>query len=183
VALLERGGYVDFGKAGHDELHSQRTTVLGNAFGPDDEHYVRAARMGDSKEFRKVLPSEGDYGNVAACVGGGTQSYGAMAWRFMPQDFKMRSTYGAPEGSSLEDWPITYEDLEPYYERAEHEIGVSGKAKANPFEAPRKSGYPMPPRSAWDGIHSPSRWPLIPWNTAVARRVSCVHTASGSRVK
>jgi choline dehydrogenase-like flavoprotein len=145
VALLERGGYVDFGKAGHDELYSQRTTVLGNAFGPDDEHYVRTARMGDSKEFRKVLPSEGDYGNVAACVGGGTQSYGAMAWRFMPQDFKMRSTYGAPEGSSLEDWPITYEDLEPFYERAEHEIGVSGKAKANPFEAPRKNGYPMPP--------------------------------------
>ena len=38
----------------------------------------------------------------------------------------MRSTYGAPPGSSLEDWPISYDDLEPFYEKAEYEIGVSG---------------------------------------------------------
>ena len=57
----------------------------------------------------------------------------------------MRSTYGAPEGSTLEDWPISYDDLEPYYEKAEREIGVSGQAGANAFEAPRKSPYPMPP--------------------------------------
>ncbi len=38
----------------------------------------------------------------------------------------MRSTYGAPAGSSLEDWPISYDDLEPFYEKAEYEIGVSG---------------------------------------------------------
>ena len=73
-----------------------------------------------------VLPSEGAYQNNAACVGGGTLSYGAQAWRYMPQDFRMRSTYGAPEGSSLEDWPISYDDLEPFYEKAEYEIGVSG---------------------------------------------------------
>jgi len=82
---------------------------------------------------------------VAACVGGGTFGFGAMAWRYLEKDFRMRSTYGAPEGSTLEDWPISYQDLEPYYERAEWEIGVSGKAGANRFEAPRKKGYPMPP--------------------------------------
>jgi choline dehydrogenase-like flavoprotein len=144
VALLERGRRQKWEETGHDELRSQRTTVLGNAFGPDDEHHVRLVKLGDDKEFHRVLPSQGEYGNVAACVGGGTQSYGAMAWRFMPQDFRMRSTYGAPEGSSLEDWPIAYADLEPYYERAEWEIGVSGKAGANPFEGSRKKAYPMP---------------------------------------
>ncbi len=144
VALLERGRAQTFEESGHDELRSQRTTVLGNAFGPDDERNTRLVKLGDDPEFHSVLPSEGSYCNIAACVGGGTKSFGAMAWRFLEKDFRMRSTYGAPENSSLEDWPISYQDLEPYYERAEWEIGVSGKMGANHFEAPRKKGYPMP---------------------------------------
>ncbi len=144
VALLERGRSQQFSDTGHDELRSQRTTVLGNAFGPDDEHSVRLVRGADGKD-RRVLPSEGAYNNVAACVGGGTLSYGAMAWRYMEKDFRMKSTYGAPAGSTLEDWPLAYRDLEPLYTKAEWEIGVSGKAGANPFEPPRQKPYPMPP--------------------------------------
>jgi choline dehydrogenase-like flavoprotein len=145
VALLERGKRYRFAETDHDELRSQRTTVLGNAFGPDDERYKRLVKIGDDPQFRIVPASDGNYGNVAACVGGGTLSYGAMAWRFLEKDFRMRSTYGATEGSTLEDWPISYADLEPYYTRAEWEIGVSGKAGANPFEPPRSKPYPMPP--------------------------------------
>jgi choline dehydrogenase-like flavoprotein len=92
-----------------------------------------------------VYPSDGSYSNNAACVGGGTFSYGAMAWRFMEQDFRMRSTYGAVDGSTLEDWPIRYADLEPYYEKAEWELGVSGDDSGNPFKAPRRRPLPMPP--------------------------------------
>ncbi len=143
VVLLERGRWQTFDDHDHDELISQRTTVLGNAFGPDDERHRRVVRLGD--RFQTVLPSEGAYGNNAGCVGGGTLSYGAMAWRFMEQDFRMRSIYGCPEGSTLEDWPITYHDLEPFYEKAEQEIGVAGDADANPFQAPRRKPYPMPP--------------------------------------
>ena len=144
VALLERGRKQQFNDTGHDELRSQRTTVLGNAFGPADDRSVRQVQTADGK-FHEVLPSEGAYNNVAACVGGGTQSYGAMAWRYMEKDFQLRTVYGAPAGSSLEDWPITYHELEPYYTKAEWEIGVSGKAGANPFEPPRSKPYPMPP--------------------------------------
>ena len=143
VALLERGKRLRFADTGHDELRSQRTTVLGNAFGPDDERYVREV-IGADWRARAVLPSEGAYNNVAACVGGGTMSYGAMAWRYMEKDFRMKSDYGAPEGSTLEDWPITYHELEPFYVKAEWEIGVSGNAGANPFEGPRSKAYPMP---------------------------------------
>ena len=143
VALLERGRLQKFDETGHDELRSQRTTVLGNAFGPDDERYVREVQTGSG--WRHILPSEGAFNNVAACVGGGTFSYGAMAWRYMERDFRMRSTYGAPAGSTLEDWPISYQELEPYYTQAEWEIGVSGKAGANTFEPPRSKPYPMPP--------------------------------------
>ena len=143
VVLFERGRRQSFDDHDHDDLISQRVTVLGNAFGPDDERSRRVIKRGN--EWVTVLPSEDGYGNNASCVGGGTLSYGAMAWRFMRQDFRMRSTYGRPEGSTLDDWPISYDDLEPYYEKAEWEIGVSGDGDRNPFAAPRKTGYPMPP--------------------------------------
>lgn len=142
VALLERGRWHHFDDHDHDELISQRVTVLGNAFGPDDQRHRRVVKFGD--EWRTVLPSEPGYSNNAACVGGGTYSYGGQAWRFMEQDFRMKSTYGRPEGSTLDDWPISYQDLEPYYEKAEWEIGVSGD-QTDPHAAPRRRAYPMPP--------------------------------------
>src|SRR5579862_7362608 len=144
VVLLERGKWYTAFDCRKDDLRNQRTSVLGNAFGPDDERHPRVAV--DLKGRARLVRASGPgYSNNAACVGGGTLSYGAMAWRYMEQDFRMRSTYGAPENSTLEDWPISYQDLEPYYERAEWEIGVSGKAGANLFEAPRRKKYPMPP--------------------------------------
>jgi choline dehydrogenase-like flavoprotein len=66
-----------------------------------------------------------------------------MAWRYMPEDFRLKSIYGAVEGSTLDDWPITYDELEPYYEKAEWEIGVSGD-ETTPFAGPRHKPYPMP---------------------------------------
>ena len=144
VVLLERGKWYSPFDCRKDDLRNQRVPALGSAFGPDDERYVRV--FVDAKgEEHLVRPSDGDYHNNAACVGGGTFSYGALAWRYMEKDFRMRSTYGAVEGSTLEDWPISYDDLEPYYEKAEWEIGVSGDDTNNIFRAPRKKPLPMPP--------------------------------------
>jgi gluconate 2-dehydrogenase alpha chain len=94
-------------------------------------------------------------------VGGTTLHYFARFWRLSPWDFKVVSEtkrrYGAgriPKGSTVEDWPLGYDDLEPYYEKVEYELGVSGKAgnlkgkidpAGNIFEAPRRREYPMPP--------------------------------------
>ena len=50
----------------------------------------------------------------------------------------MKSTYGAVKGTSVEDWPITYDDLEPYYERAEYEIGVSAWPAPIRLQSPGK---------------------------------------------
>src|SRR5438132_6052373 len=99
-----------------------------------------------------------NYGNQA---GGGTVHYGAVSWRLHEDDFRARSQtierYGAsaiPADSSLADWPLSYADLEPYYDKAEYEIGVSGKAGnlqgrkidgGNVFEAPRRREFPLPP--------------------------------------
>jgi gluconate 2-dehydrogenase alpha chain len=98
------------------------------------------------------------YGNQA---GGGTVHYGAVSWRMHEGDFRARSQtverYGAaaiPQDSSLVDWPVSYPDLEPFYDKAEYELGVSGKAGnlqgnkidgGNVFEAARRREYPLPP--------------------------------------
>jgi choline dehydrogenase-like flavoprotein len=143
VVLIERGKWYSAADCRKDDLHNQRTAVLGNGFGPDDDGNPRV--LVDERGEHVVDPSDPGYSNNAACVGGGTFSYGAMAWRFMEQDFRMRSTYGAVEGSTLDDWPIGYNDLEPYYEKAEWEMGVSGDDTGNIFKAPRKKPLPMPP--------------------------------------
>lgn len=145
VLLLERGGWPDYDAHINDELISQRTWVLGSAFGPDGNKSPRVV-IGSDGQRRIVAPTDGyDYNHIAECVGSGTVSYGAMAWRFMPEDFRMRSTYGTVEGSTLDDWPISYEELEPCYEKAEWEIGVAGDDFQNPFAPPRKKAHPMPP--------------------------------------
>ena len=107
VVLLERGKWFRAWDCRKDDLRNQRTSVLGAAFGPDDERYRRVSVDPEGHEHL-VVPSDGAYQNDAACVGGGTFSYGAMAWRYMEKDFRMRSTYGAVEGSTLADWPLSY---------------------------------------------------------------------------
>jgi choline dehydrogenase-like flavoprotein len=88
-----------------------------------------------------VLPTEAAWAGNAFAVGGGTRVFGAMAWRFCPEDFRMGSTYGAP----FVDWPIAYEDLAPFYDRVEWEMGVCGPQATRPYDGPRERGYPMPP--------------------------------------
>jgi gluconate 2-dehydrogenase alpha chain len=101
-------------------------------------------------------------------VGGTTLHYWAQSWRLNPWDFKVvsetTSRYGAsrmPYGTTVEDWPFGYEELEPYYDRVEREVGISGQAgnvrgdidgRGNRFEGPRQREFPMPPLR-WTAFH------------------------------
>lgn len=94
-------------------------------------------------------------------IGGASVHWTARLWRFMPEDFQHVShnieRYGKdkiPEGMTIQDWPITYDDLEPYYDAFEYDIGAAGATGnlngqilegGNPFEAPRSRPYPLPP--------------------------------------
>ena len=84
------------------------------------------------------------YGLNAYAFGGGTRLWQGMAWRFFPEDFEMARLYGNPEGATLADWPIDYDELEPYYTLAEWELGVAGEEGALTARTPRSKGYPMP---------------------------------------
>lgn len=141
VTLFERGDWPSYDTHFSDELISQRVQDLGASFGPDGKKNPRVIMSADGKPnviYRAV-------NHVAACVGSGTVSYGAMAWRFMPEDFRMQSVYGTVDGSTLTDWPISYDDLAPYYDKAEKEIGVAGDMSGNPFAPNKDVPYPMPP--------------------------------------
>jgi len=144
VLLLERGRHMAIANAPHDHLRNQRFSRYGHTAGPEVEGNPRVAVDLDG-QARIVRPHESSYQNNAAVVGGGTRVYGGMAWRFLPQDFRMASTYGVPADSSLADWPITYDDLAPFYERAEWDVGVAGDGEACARHWPRRIGYPMPP--------------------------------------
>jgi choline dehydrogenase-like flavoprotein len=144
VVLLERGRWHSPFEERKDDLINQRNFSLGVAYGPDEKKNPRVA-VDLEGSARVVYPREHEYQPNAGCVGGGTFCYGGQAWRFMPQDFKMRSTYGAIEGSTLEDWPLDYDELEPFYEQAEYEIGVSGDVSPNIFQGRRRKPLPMPP--------------------------------------
>jgi gluconate 2-dehydrogenase alpha chain len=115
-------------------------------------------------------------------VGGTSLHYWGQSWRLTEWDFKLRSEtlrrYGPsaiPEDSTVEDWPLSYEELEPYYERAEYTIGVAGKAgniqgtvdqAGNIFESPRHREYPMPPlRSAGFTDHMAAAAKRLGWHS------------------
>src|SRR2546430_4167241 len=160
----------ELGKAGMKVIGLERGPRLTTQdFNPHDE--LRYFRRQDLRPNTKPQPITWrpngnaranpipvqNYGNQA---GGGTVHYGAVSWRLHEDDFRARSQtierYGAsavPADSSLADWPLSYADLEPYYDRAEYELGVSGKAGnlggrkidgGNVFEAPRRRDYPLP---------------------------------------
>jgi choline dehydrogenase-like flavoprotein len=69
-------------------------------------------------------------------VGGTTMHYMAQAWRLKPMGFPGRQQCDEalweksriPAGSTVEDWPFRYEDLEPFYDKAEFALGISGQA-------------------------------------------------------
>ena len=105
------------------------------------------------RRWGAFLPGDG--------VGGSGIHWGALYWRNLPTDFRIRSAieqrYGGkaiPEDMTIQDWPVTYDELEPFYDRFDKLCGVSGKAGnlrgkivagGNPFEGPRSAEYPNPP--------------------------------------
>jgi gluconate 2-dehydrogenase alpha chain len=99
--------------------------------------------------------------NPGMGTGGAGVHWAAQHWRFYPSDFQYRThhieRYGEdklPAGNRIQDWPVTYDEMEKYYDAVDYDIGVSGKAGnlkgeqiegGNVFEGPRSREYPMKP--------------------------------------
>jgi choline dehydrogenase-like flavoprotein len=145
VVLLEKGSNLFTGLGDKGRI---RATHLGN----DELKFVHRYLIDQDPriEPRTYLEKDGDtpfvgrVNSLGVTVGGGTIYYDGNSPRCARKDFRIRSIYGQLPGTLMEDWPIGYEDLEPYYEDTERILGVQGEAGVNPFEEPRNP-YPMPP--------------------------------------
>ncbi len=160
VVALEAGSRVDAGMATLDQIRNDFRSPLTST------KFLHELPTWRSDPSATAGPSPWPMLMVNA-VGGSTVHYDCASLRFLPWHFVSRARtierYGEgaiPPGSTLADWPLSYEELEPYYDAVEYAIGVSGAAgnlqgtldpKGNVFEGPRQRGYPMPPvrASGW----------------------------------
>ena len=133
VLLLEKGPHRRRDDYPSDEVDAMRRGFFTADLADEPHVLVR----GDGPAVATEL------GWVGNSVGGGTVRMGGFFYRFHPDDLRMASRYGAYE--SIADWPYDYDALEPYYTRAEYDLGVSGCSGANPFDGPRSAPYPLPP--------------------------------------
>jgi choline dehydrogenase-like flavoprotein len=136
VVVLEQGPYLREKDYTHDEI--KYTIQPGLTNDPKTQPITYRRTESDVAKPMKAI----EYGRQ---VGGGSVHFTANYWRFHESDFRERSLFGEVSGAELADWPISYGDLEPYYTKAEYDLGISGLAGANPFEAPRSKPYPLPP--------------------------------------
>jgi len=136
VVVLEQGPWRKQNDFTHDEVAVMYRAALTN----DPKTQPNTFRKTASEPAKRQQAVE--YGRM---VGGGSVHFTSNYWRFHPEDFHERSTLGPISGADLRDWPITYDELEPYYTKAEWDLGISGLGGSSPFDGPRSKGYPLPP--------------------------------------
>jgi choline dehydrogenase-like flavoprotein len=139
VVVLEQGPYLRASDFRHDEVGY----ILNNELSGSPKDFPQTFRRTEQEEAKPVAFPAPPPILYARIVGGSSVHFTANYWRFRPIDFIERSTLGAIPGTGFADWPITYEELEPYYTKVEWEVGVSGVP--GPFDPHRSKPYPMPP--------------------------------------
>ena len=128
VVVLEKGDFYEEKDFSKDEIAFCRRSIVT----PDlkDEYHV----IEDIPTYK----SGWDFwnGNV---VGGSSNFMSGFFHRLNPKDFRLLSEFGEIDGANIVDWPISYEDLEPYYEKVERIVGISGKVQKYKFAEPRST--------------------------------------------
>src|SRR3984893_9142617 len=142
VVVLEQGGWGKYGR----EHEYNKDEWLNLNLSDDDRLMSDPSRQRNTfrrSDKDKAVPGTHSYGCV---VGGGTVTYGSSSWRHLPYEFNEASyDQTIPSCTGMAGWPVTYDELEPYYTQAEWEMGISGLRVNSPFLAPMTKDYPVPP--------------------------------------
>ncbi|WP_191621275.1 GMC family oxidoreductase [Marinihelvus fidelis] len=181
VVVLEQGPYRTAADFSHDEMVNFIQGEMTSHPGWNDPQTFRddPDAVADANANGGLPPAL-----YARTVGGASVHFSGNYWRMRPLDFKERSLLGPMSGTGFADWPISYDELEPYYTRVEWEIGVSGEP--GPFDPPRSKPYPLPPMPVKSsgvllekgaralGLH-PQAAPVAILSQAYNGRPACVH--------
>jgi choline dehydrogenase-like flavoprotein len=125
VVVLEQGPRLTEAQFDHDEFGAFMQSK--NCNSPATQpHTFRASTVEKARPSQTLV-----YGRL---VGGSNAHFSGNFWRLRPSDFHEASRLGGVAGTGLTDWPIDYDELEPYYTKAEWELGVSGEP--GPFDPP-----------------------------------------------
>lgn len=144
VVVLEKGPWFtekDFYK---DEIACCRRSVYTPNL-RDEQHVLETPDESGGWQSAPTAESGWDFWN-GNCVGGASNFMSGFFLRLKPDDFRLHSAFGTIAGANVVDWPIGYPDLEPYYDRVEKLVGVSGRVIPHPFAEPRSSAdFPFAP--------------------------------------
>ena len=144
VVVLEKGPYLK----DKDFYKDERACCLRDSYTPDlrDEPHVIEEELDDGQwQHQSTYQSGWNFwnGNV---VGGSSNFMSGFFHRLKPVDFRLHSQFGPIEDANVVDWPISYDELEPYYTQVEQVVGVSGKVTPHPHAEPRSTKqFPYPP--------------------------------------
>lgn len=155
VTVLERGRNLrpGFGQRPSGELETRYSSdeiktrrSLGFPDGLLEPYTTRTQREAGNGVARSA---RGQLGGLGAAVGGTSLHYNAKIPRFWKQDFTVLSDLGPVDGAQVADWPISYDELAPFYDEVEHRLGVQGDITLMPArtldQSPRSRQFAMRP--------------------------------------
>ena len=149
VLVLEKGPFLKRDDFYKDELACCRRSVYTPEL-KDEQHVIEDYDGKDTSGQYKwtsesTFDSGWDFWN-GNMVGGATNLMSGFFHRLKPEDFRLKSEFGAIKDANVVDWPISYDELEPYYTMVENIVGISGKVDSHPFQEPRSTkDFPYPP--------------------------------------
>jgi len=143
VLILEKGPWFSEKDFYKDELACCRRSVYTPKLS-DEQHVIEDVDSDGQWVGEPTSESGWNFwnGNI---VGGSSNLMSGFFYRLKPEDFRLLSEFGPIKGANVVDWPISYEDMEPYYTLVETEVGVSGRFTDHPLAEPRSSkDFPYP---------------------------------------
>ena len=135
VCVLEKGDIYtekDFSK---DEIVVRKSIYTPNL--KDEYHTIEEFIDGSWQKF-PTYETGWNFWN-GSLLGGSSNFMSGYFHRLKPNDFKLASSYEVPKDSNIVDWPISYDDMEKYYEKVERVVGISGKVQEYEFSEPRST--------------------------------------------
>ncbi len=186
VIVLEKGPWFKTNDLSKDEIVATRRNVYTPPL-QNEQHVIETKNTDGEWEAKSTYSTGLSFWN-GNMVGGSSNLMSGYFHRMKPNDFKLLTAYGPIEGANVVDWPVDYDEMEPYFDKVERVVGVSGRVVNHSSLEPRSSSeFPYPPLaenivSEWiDGAANKLGYQAVPVPRAILSvpdddRLSCFYS-------